>query len=54
MKDVVFYQKMMGDYNRYLSEFEQDENIKNDFIQKADHAYKIAFDKAKLSLNSTI
>jgi len=43
---IVFYQKMKGDYFRYLGEFMTGDKRK-DVIQKAGDSYKIASDEAE-------
>jgi len=45
----VFYLKMCGDYYRYLSEFKDDDEIKNN----AQKFYKEAMDVAEANLNET-
>lgn len=48
----VFYNKMKGDYFRYISEF-TGEDGKKDASQKAQEAYEIATQTANAELNST-
>jgi len=48
-EDKVFHLKMCGDYYRYLAEFKQTEDSKNN----ADSYYKQAFDIAKDGLDET-